>query len=580
MSKTIRALLACLLALSLCLLSACAPLDSLFGGEKESAGLSAKGGSAGRGVTVRFDRMEYVRPELAELTELLEQARESLDGGSYSRARNRLDDCHAWFDSFYTMYNLSYVRSCQDMTDEYYAEEYRWCDEQYSVVQQLFEELYYDCAASPLADKLQERYFWDGFLEEYSDPEASFYSDEYVALMQEESELLARYRALQAAPTLERDGAEVELAELLPELAGPDYVQAVTDYLEKYNEAFAELYIRLVDVRCRMAEAQGFDSYEQMQYEISFERDYTPAEAEDYLLRIRQEMVPFYRELMARDPYGEVWYDLVDEEGLLDILGAAAGEIGGRVKKAYDFMRQYELCDVRVDGRKANMSFQTYFTDYAAPFIFLGAAGDTEDILSFAHEFGHFTDAYVNEDANETIDLAECYSQAMEFLVLSRLGSALEPEELDNVARLKMLDTAALYVQQGAFAEFEHQVYAMGAGQLSAERLNDLSRQLAMQYGFYTPAYDAYYAMGWIDVTHFFEMPFYVITYPVSNDIAMQLYAMELDEPGTGLKRYLGVLPRDYAGLMALVDAGDFDSPFGEGRIRDVVRIMRGVFDL
>ena len=54
------------------------------------------------------------------------------------------------------------------------------------------EEMYYACGGSKLAKKLEQQYFWDGFAEEYADPETSFYSDEVVELMQKESVLLAQ----------------------------------------------------------------------------------------------------------------------------------------------------------------------------------------------------------------------------------------------------------------------------------------------------------------------------------------------------------------------------------------------------
>ena len=71
-------------------------------------------------------------------------------------------------------------------------------------------------------------------------------------------------------------------------------------------------------------------------------------------------------------------------------------------------------------------------------------------------------------------------------------------------------------------------------------------------------------------------MTFYVITYPVSNDIAMQIYELEQQEKGAGLDKDLEILPRDYEGFLATVEAGGLESPFAPGRIRKVVEDLRG----
>ncbi len=541
---------------------------------------STAGGSQHDANMIHFDDMEYTRPDLDTLREDIEAVEEALtSGASFAKVIVRLDKCYEDYYSFYTMYNLADIRSCQDLTDEYYAAEYAWCGENYYVVQQLFEELYYACAASSIASKLEEKYFWEGFAEDYSDADSSYYNDITVELMQQENALISEYRALAADPTIERDGVEVSYYDTMYELEGEEYNGAMVQYYEKYNEAFADVYIRLVDVRNRLAATLGFDSYEEMQYAFYFERDYTPQQAAAYVADIKEYMVPFYVEIMAEDPYGQLWYDYLSERDLYNIMNSVEGQIGGDVQEAFAFMGQYGLYDISVSSQKAAMSFQTYLSDYEAPFLFLDACGDTEDILSFAHEFGHYVDAYVNYDAYETVDVAEIFSQAMEYLTLSRLDSALDADEAENITRMKLLDTLDLYVQQASFAEFESRVYAMGAENLSAQVLNELSLQLAKDYGYFEEGYEDYYAMSWCDIPHFFEMPFYAITYPVSNDIAMQIYALEERQSGQGLEKFMEILPRDYEYFMDAVAAGGFDSPFSSGRIESVVEEMRQHFE-
>ena len=561
MKKRWRAVLSCLLALLL--LSGCGSFAG-FAGKRSEA-------------TVPFGEMLYYRPDTAQMDVLMEELNARLDdGASYRKVAAKLDECFDWYYLFYTMYTLAEVHSYLDVTDAYYAEEFEWISTEFAEVQQAYDKLYYACAGSELGPTLEERYFWEGFCEEYADPEDSVYSDEYVALLQEESDLLARYREMIAEPVIVFNGREQDFYTLIDELYGAAYTRAWQTYYDTYNEPLAEIFIELMRVRCAMAEQLGYDSYEQMQYEFYYERDYGPEDAARYLEQIRQEVVPFYKSLDAMGAYGRVSYDELSERELVAVLNRAADEIGGDVAEAFAFMEEYDLFDVSVSRKKAQMSFETYFPDYEAPFVFLGASGDTGDVLNFAHEFGHFCDAYMNDGAlDETIDLAEVYSQGMELLMLSRLKGSLSAEEAENVERMKALDLADLYVQQAAFAEFETRAYALGPDRLSAETLNGIMLGLCKEYGFYSEGFDWAYAMSWIDITHFFEAPFYVISYPVSNDLAMQLYAMELEEEGSGMERYLGVLRHDSRKIMELVEEGGFESPFSEGRVQDAVRLMK-----
>lgn len=509
---------------------------------------------------VPFDEMEYLRPDMSAISADFDAVNDALDGGDIDAVSDALDACYLDYYNFDTMYTIADIRSCQDVYDSYYADEVSWCGESFAAVQQKMDDMFYACAASDLAQELEENYFWEGFTDDYSDRSQSYYNDAAVELMQRESALVSEYRALAA-----------ESAASLGETSS--YMQTIRNY-EKYNEDFARIYIELVRVRQELAAQFGMD-YEQMQYSFYFERDYTPEQAAQYVADIRSYMVPVYEEVMEASPYDDIYYDYLDEDELLGVLGSVTELMGGDVKAAFDFMTKYELCDVSLNSSKAAMSFQTYLSNYEAPFLFLDPYGDTEDILTLSHEFGHYVDAFVNYNASETIDMSECYSQAMEYLALGYYDEVLGEDEADNLRRMKLLDTLDLYVQQTSFAEFESTVYSMDPDQLSAEVLNDLSLQLARDYGYCDESRAKYYAMSWSDIAHFFEYPFYVITYPVSNDIAMQIYELSQDGGTVGLDKYNELLSREYTGFLDNIEEAGFTSPFESGRVQRVAEDMR-----
>ena len=526
-----------------------------------------------------FDEMPYQRPSMDDLDAAIEAVGEALDrGASYEKVELLLNACDDAYNTFDTLYAISFIRSCQDTTDEFYAEEYAALDEASADVNQKMEKLYFRCGMSPMAQELEEKYFWPGFAEEYADDSSAFYDDEMVALLQTESNLLAEYRELVANPIVTlKDGSEVEYATALEEYTGYAYLNLLYAYYEQYNPKLARVYVDLIKNRQQQAEAAGYDSYEELAFDHSFRRDYTPELAEEYLQGIKTDLVPLYLDLEASGALWSVDRGSIDAARLEQVLRFGLGDLGQEVQDTYEFMVKYRLCDLEYSPRKAEMSFQTYLGAYEVPFIFMDASGDLGDITTFSHEFGHYLDAYLNFNEDETIDLAECFSQSMELLMLTRLDGVLTEQELDSLYRIKMIDILSMYVQQAAFAEFEHILYSTDPDQLTPDYVNQVFLRMCQEYGFCETGFEDLYCMLWQDVTHFYEQPFYVITYPVSNDIAMQIFQLEEESSGAGLEKFLEMLPREYPDMLDTALNAGLDSPFDPGRLEKVADTMRRI---
>ena len=520
---------------------------------------------------LKFSEMRYARPDTEKLAEEIEDVKAALArGDSLERVETLLDLCMSDYYHFETMYTLCNIFASRDMRDEYYAAEFEWCAAQSPAVSQLFEDLYYACALSSLGAALEEDYFWEGFCEEYADPDDSYYTDATVALMQRESDLVSRYRELIADPVIVWRGQERSVYELLDTLSGFSYLQALLFYYEKYNEPLAEIYIELMRVRIRMAEEMGFPDCETMEYEFCFDRDFTPRDAACFLDDIRTYLVPLYSWTQEQGLSSSMAYSSLSSDRLYAGLRTVATDIGGECADAFSFMDRYELCDIEPSIYKADVSFEDYISDYDCPFIFLKPSGTTADLMTFIHEFGHFTDSYVNYNASESIDLAECFSQGLEFLSLWHLDGVLDGKEIEALRLSQTLDALDTFIQQGAFATFESRAFALGPDALSAEKLNELALETAREFGMCPAGYELYFQYYWMDISHFFEYPFYVISYPVSLDIAMQLYELELEREGQGLEKFFEILPRDCDSFGETLENGGLRSPFTEGSLQGV----------
>jgi oligoendopeptidase F len=527
--------------------------------------------------------MPYSRPDVEELRAAVDAVQQALEAGAdYDALEPLLENCRLLYRQFYTLMELAYIRSCQDSGDTFYAEEHAWfsqaCPEENSLIEALFRRL----LDSPLADELVRRGLPSRFgLVESGAAEsaAPFYDDEMVALLQEESRLIEAYRELLANPTVTlRDGTEVLLSEAAAGASGEALYNLMNLYLNHYNPIVAEIYINLVKNRQQQAAHAGFENYEDMAYSFLYHRDYTPRQALDYLARVKKTIPALKREIVGSAP-GEGVSLSLSPERMHSLLQSGVDSMGLGIPEAYAFLLQYQLYDDRVDPRKVSSSYEAYLDSYEVPFLFVKTDGSLFDLILFAHEFGHFLDDYLNFHAPESMDLAECFSQSMEHLMLLYLENALRPEELQALWQTQLENVVlSSYLTDGLYAEFEHIVYTADPEELTPAFLNKTFLQLNYQYGTHQSHSGDYFSKSWINAALLFTQPCYAISYPVSQDVALQLLALELEQPGAGLGKYLDLLSRQSPGLLECLGNGGLESPFDEGRPEKAADTLRALF--
>ena len=531
--------LGCVLGL---LLSGCA-----FFSEPEGTGSTISEIKAGtyryQGVP-DFADMTYTRPDLTAYRSSVEDlcARAAQDDAAAEELTDAIWDIYDQYSNFYTMESLANIHYSLNLRDTDFQTEYAYCTEQESAIEQGLEDCYRAVAASPLREELEsEEYFGPGFFDGYDGD--SFWTPELSELTDRENDLVSRcYEAMGS------------LSDLDP-YSGEYYTQG--------QNTLGPLLVELVKVRRELASYLGYDSYGDFAFDDYYSRDYTLSQAEDYLERIRRELTPLYRELNGSD----FWYDVYGEAGpdCFTYLQSFTDAVGGRLRSAFTLMSTKHLYDITASPYKYSGSFEVYLTDYSAPFVFLNPAGNRSDCLSLTHEFGHFASDYFSQGSAYTTDVAEIFSQGLEYLSLCYVPE--DTPELDTLRRLKLADSLNTYVEQAAYAKFECELYSMDPEELTTESLGNLYDEICRSYGF-----DSWSWAGgdWFTITHFFTSPYYIMSYVTSNDAAMQLYEMELQDRGAGLQTYTDYLSGGQAQFMAFLQETGLASPFDPERLEQV----------
>ena len=539
------------------------------------------GGEASNGVTVKFGDMKYVRPDIDDaIADLEETAAHIRDNDqSYGKLLTAIRTVDAKCIEINSMYSLSYIKFAIDTTDEFWAEETAYYDVNLPLLQGAADDLCVACAQSKYVADFEKDYFGEGVLEPYK--YGNLITDAMVELMQQESELVTEFTAFDYYALEFECGGRIDNVFGHVENTPVTESELIDAFYDAISKEASRIFIELVKVRKKLAAEAGFESYADYAFYV-LDRDYTPAEADELVSRIKTNLVPIFKqvEYTLPDVDYDVSYSRMSEGKLLDVAESVFKRLDKRFTDTFDFMNNYDLFYLGYGEEQYDTCFTSYIQKYAAPFIVIKGVGDSTDLISFVHEFGHFTDAHLNGDAMAILDLSEIASQGLENLFIVRLNSGdIKQSDLDALRELHYQNTLMVYLLQSVYYWFEARAYELPEGDLTTENLNALARQALSEFGLdnYYPDFEYI----WATVPHFYEQAFYVISYITSNAVALQLYDLEEAHEGDGVSKYFELLKWDLTMNFAEnVERAGLTSPFSDDAIDKLAATLKKMFGI
>ncbi len=532
---------------------------------------------------VRFSDITYHRPDVDDYAAKVEDAVSSIRDGNagYMKLITLLNEEFERYNEVYTMDAYASTRYSLNMADTFFGEEEVWLAENLPRIDELHERFLIAAAESEHCEKLENEYIGiPGFLTDYLE-HPLYTNPAYLACEQEENALVEQYRALLADPVIEWKGKELHV-DLLGEdetIPAEDYYEIYETYYRRYNALAGGIFLSLMDVRARKAEAAGYDSYAELAgAELGRGVSYRTVSA--YLDSLCAAFVPLQKEIEEAGIGYAAMPELGEEEvkAKFDQLCEKYGEPFVTVR---DLMTENGLLDMEPSVNKEDMSFTVYFSSYSTPFIFINPYGTADDLSTLTHEFGHFCDMMINYGGTSDVDLSECYSVSLALLSSLRMDGILDEETAEDYRVNALLDAVDTMLYQGLYADFEAQVYLSGDVK-TVEDLNRIFREVSVKWGVIDETDDTYYELLWFEIPHLFLYPTYVPSYCLATECALRFLELEALEEGAGIDAYVGFLYRDdpYGSLEgSTVDAG-VHSPLTVGASEesaDLIRLLLGL---
>lgn len=501
------------------------------------------------------------------------------------------DNMNNFVDDLLTMYSLSSLYHSFDVTDEYYAQEYSYCYDNYYQT---------SVACATTAKEILSSECKQAAVNEWDKNDVIFYrhyepeTPTQLELQNKEQEIILDYENTAAntdAYIVTIDGIDYNSTKLYEAYNNGTFTyEEATSYYDEItrqeNEVLGQYFLDLITVRNQIAAESGYDSYADYCYEQVYYREYTTKDAQNLYRQIRTNILPLYQEL---EPYSYTQKTQRLDEKIanmpvneqLELMSSYLSEIDPSLTESYDYMIRNHLYHLDYDENKFNGGYTVLISGYQEPFLLNQPEFCFYDLTSLIHEFGHFNSYYVHfEDGNDysNLDLAEIASQGLELLYTyfyqDMLGVRYSETAIDYILYqiLNAMLTGCMY------DEFQQKVYQME--EPTIEKINALYYQIACNYGQISEDDSDAAAYHWVYVPHNYEYPFYYISYATSAAVSLELWELAQDDFQSTCDKYLKLVHYGEAGYFSeTLEACELDSPFSRNYFKALAEGLQSYYE-
>ena len=251
-------------------------------------------------------------------------------------------------------------------------------------------------------------------------------------------------------------------------------------------------------------------------------------------------------------------------------------------------MRTMGHLDLESRKGKAPGGYNCPLAESGAPFIFMNAAGQFDDVTTMVHEGGHAVHSFLSHDLELNgfkeypTEIAEVASMSMELFSMNHWQVYFDNKEELNRAKEQQLERViTIFPWIATIDKFQHWVYE-NPNHTDQERADNWLRILNE---FSSPVIDfsgldEYRIYSWQRQLHLFEVPFYYIEYGIAQLGAIGMWQQYKQNPEKAIDNYIAAL--DLGGtrtLPELFKAAGLEFDFSPQHISGLMAFVKGELD-
>ncbi len=361
------------------------------------------------------------------------------------------------------------------------------------------------------------------------------------------------------------------------------YLTISRQIAKEANRDFGALYLRMIEVRNKIAQSSGFDNYAEYAYPMSYNRDYTIEDIEKFSAAVKQYLVPMYSRLsesvttpnQSLMPAGVVYTG----SGVFDTLAPYFGQLSDELLESMMYVKDHGSYDIKPGANKTGTAYSLMIPYYNMPYFYNNAYGDSYawvDLLTTIHEMGHNNEAYWKpndwNDPSTDMDTAEVHSQGLELLMI-HFYPELFRDQADKV-ELYTMSNILYSVIQGCMHD-ELQRYAYSTPNVTLQQINEEYRRIAGEYGIVDADDPRTEMYGWYDIPHTFTSPMYYISYATSAAGAFAFWEESQQDYFGAVDHYLEFTAQsNWLSFQETFEAVNLESPLTQSYVKGLSKTI------
>ncbi len=496
------------------------------------------------------------------------------------RIINSADDLQQWLKDMSELEAVVSEDACWrqikmtcDTTDKSLEEAFTYfCMEIQPKIQPYADALNKKLIASPFTKELDQQKFFT-YLRSVK-KSIDLFREENIPLQAELSVMQQQYGAIAGKMTVEVNGQEYTLQQASKFLHHHDrslreeVYKKIQERRWQDRDAMNQLYSSLIAKRHQVALNAGYKNYRDYKFVELGRFDYTKEDCFQFHEAVKLHVLPLVEKIYQQkkeklgldllhpwdteaEPLGvEPLKPFTTGKELLDKSIQCFEELNPFFADCLRKMNELKHFDLESRKGKAPGGYNCPLAESGAPFIFMNAAGQMDDVTTMVHEGGHAIHSFLSHNLELSafkeypMEIAEVASMAMELFSMDHWESFFDnAEDLKRAKEHQLERTITIFPWIATIDKFQHWVYEHPTHTIEERKnkwieiLNEFSTNSIDFTGL-----EQYRTIAWQRQLHLFEVPFYYIEYGIAQLGAIGLWMQYKKNPQQAIANYINAL--------------------------------------
>jgi oligoendopeptidase F len=367
-----------------------------------------------------------------------------------------------------------------------------------------------------------------------------------------------------------------------------------------------DLFTSLLQKRHQVALNAGFDNYRDYRFTELGRFDYKKEDCYQFHEAVKLHVIPLVNQIYENKKEKldldtlRPWDIEAEPAGITPLRPfKTGGELIEKTIQCFNQLRPFfgdclqtmkNMGHLDLESRKGKApgGYNCPLAETGAPFIFMNAAGQFDDVTTMVHEGGHAIHSFLSHDLElysfkeYPTEIAEVASMSMELFSMDHWQVYFDnKEELSRAKEQQLERVITIFPWIATIDKFQHWVYE-NPNHTDKERT---TRWLQIVEEFSSPVIDfsgldEYRIYFWQRQLHLYEVPFYYIEYGIAQLGAIGLWQQYKQDPETAINNYITAL--DLGGTRTLPElfrAAGLEFNFSSEHISGLMKFVKQELD-